>query len=229
LSLAAAEGTARVPVRVVARADAFPGYRFNSTRPLVVVDRGVLAAHGVVDRAELWVDSNRTTVAAEARGDGLPVNRGFLSSERLEQGNLEPQVWALEYLEVIGIAAGVVALSGLGLYLAVDAAARRAGTALARRMGMTVRAAVTATVLEVAAMLALGVVAGGALAWVAAQLVFDYLDPLPNAPPAPILRFEGAALVIGATVAVATAAVVALLVELRAHARPLPEVLHDAE
>jgi hypothetical protein len=121
-----------------------------------------------------------------------------------------------------------VTLSGLGLYFAVDAPRRRAGTALARRFGMRATTSVMATVLETLTMLVAGLFAGAALAWVAIRLVFDYLDPLPTAPPAPILRFDASAITSAAGAIVVAAVVAALVVERRAVTRPLPELLRDA-
>jgi putative ABC transport system permease protein len=228
LSLSSRDGTARIPVRVAARARAFPGYAYNSDRPLVVVNRRALTNNGVVNRPEVWADSASTRVASAARAAGLPVTSRFVKTAGSDSGTLQPQVWALQYLEVIGLAAGIVTLSGLGLYFAVDAPRRRAGTALARRFGMRATTSVMATVLETLTMLVAGLFAGAALAWVAIRLVFDYLDPLPTAPPDAILRFDASAITSAAAAIVVAAVIAALVVERRAVTRPLPELLRDA-
>lgn len=220
--------TASVRVHVVARVRAFPGYQFNTQRPLVVIDRAVLASHGVADSLELWVDSGDPGVQAQLSRLGVPVLSRLVATDRLRQTTLEPQLWALRYLQIVGFAGGVVTLSGLGLYFGAKLDRRRLGAALAGRLGLSGRAAAVTTAVEVAAMSFTGLVFGIILSRAAVQLVLRYLDPLPDAAPAILLRFDlgdvavcaGAILVIiGATVG---------LVQRPASRSSLPELLRRA-
>lgn len=217
-----------VRVQVAARPRAFPGYQLNSKRPLVIMDRAVLAAHGVLDTPELWIDSRERGVPAQLRRLGLPVLTEVMATDRLKQTTLEPQLWALRYLRIIGIIGGFLTLSGLGLYFGAKTDRRRLGTALAERLGLARRAAVITTALEVSAMSVAGLVFGVALSRVAVELVLRYLDPLPDAPPAALFRFDlGDVAACGAGVVLVVMAT-AVLVEWRASASSLPALLRRA-
>ena len=217
-----------VPVRVVARPDAFPGFALNSSRPLVVVSRDVLLDFGVDGDVEMWVNSEDPDVVRQARAAGVTVLSAFAARERMEQGDLQPQVWALSYLEVIGLAAGAITLSGVGVYFATNARRRRIGAAIVRRVGLAPARSLGATVWEVSVMLGVGLIGGAALARLAAVLLRTHLDPLPHAPPEPILRFDSVAAALCAVAVAITAVVASALVELRSRRRSLPELLRDA-
>ncbi len=212
-------------VRVAARPSAFPGYAFNSNRPLVVVNRTALARLGV-DSAELWVNSESPTVAASVRAAGLNYLSLVRASDRT-QGGLEPQLWSLRYLELTGLAAGIVAVCGIGIYFAADAPRRRLARALSLRLGVTSRTALLATGIEVGALLVSGLVIGVALAWLALRLLSGHLDPLPVAPPDTVLRFSLAGVGLCALAAVALTVAATGVVEQRAARASLPTLLRD--
>ena len=226
IALSGDKGSVSLPAQVVARVTAFPGQQTG--RSLLVVDRSVLAGVGVRSAPQIWVNSTDAGLSGRLALAGLPINATSRAAAAVAGSSLQPQLWALDYLQLIGLAAGAVTVCGIGLYFAANSRRRRLGTAVALRLGITARSARRATLAEVTALLASGVVAGVTLAWVAVVLIFSQLDPLPNSPPAPLFRFDAAAAV--ACVAGAALAAIALsaVVERSSRARSLPELLRDA-
>lgn len=227
LSLTGEDGPVELEVQIEGRADAFPSLGYVSDKPLVVVDRQALTRLGVVKHAEVWVDDPSPAIADRLADDGLEIVFSVRPGADVEGTLLQPQVWAIDYLEVIGLAAGLVSVAGLGLYFAANAERRQLGSVVARRLGMSVRQGALATVLEVAAILGIGLVLGVGLALLAARLVFRNLDPLPNASPAALLRFDSSVVLACGVAAMVTALVVTAVVERRAARASLPELLRD--
>lgn len=221
------DGPVELHVDVIGRADAFPGMGFVEQRSLVVVDRRALTDLGITAHAEVWLDDPSPAAAQALADDGLSVVFAAAAGADVTGTSLQPQVWAIDYLEVVGLAAGLVTVAGLGLYFAANAERRRVGAAVARRLGMPAPQAAVATALEVAVILAGGLVLGVSLSWLAARLVYSRLDPLPSTAPAPLLRFD-LSMVAACTVAVVvTAVLVTLVVERRTARASLPELLRD--
>lgn len=227
LVLSGADGDVAIPVAVADRAEAFPGYGYQARRPLVVLDRDQLTRRGIVELPEIWVDNPSPTIADDLTTADVPILFSVRPAEGIEGSVLQSQSWAVDYLEVVGVAAGLVTVSGLGLYFAANATRRRLGAAFARRLGLPTRSSVLATGLEVTGILFAGFVFGTALAWVAARLVFRDLDPLPNTPPEALFRVDLTLVALSATGALLTSLVVAALVERRSAGASLPELLRD--
>ena len=227
LSLPGQDGPVELEVQLRARAEAFPSMGYVSDKPVVVVDRQALTRLGVVKHAEVWVDDPSPAIADRLADDGLGIVFSVRPGADVEGTLLQPQVWAIDYLEVIGLAAGLVSVAGLGLYFAANAERRQLGSVVARRLGMSVRQGAIATILEVAAILSMGVVLGVGLAFLAARLVFRNLDPLPNASPEALLRFDGTVVLACGAAAAVTALIVTAVVERRAARASLPELLRD--
>ena len=227
LTLAGTDDPVELDVAVRARADAFPGLGFRTRRPLVVIDDRVLAEHGVDRLAEVWADDAMSTVPDQLTDAGhspIFVTRAGTGSVG---SRVQSQLWAVDYLEIVGPAAGVVTIAGLALYLAATSTPRRTGAAMAARMGATRRVRVAVTALEVGAMTMMGWFLGVVLSWIAARFVLPELDPLPRAAPDPLFRY-GIGVVLGtAAAAWAAAVIVTLLVEARSERASLPEMLRD--
>ena len=182
--------SASIPVHVVARARAFPGYGYESDKPLVVLDRGALTKAGVTQTPQLWVEQHRQpTVPAQVEAAGLDVTN-TVRAANLRSRTAEPQLWALRYVQFIGLSAGAVTICGLGLYFAAVSDRRRLSTTLARNMGLSRRRSTLATMAEIATMLTIGLALGAVLAGIAIRLVYSHLDPVPSDPPAPLLRYD---------------------------------------
>jgi putative ABC transport system permease protein len=219
--------SAAIPVQVVARARAFPGYGYESDKPMVVVDRGALTKAGVTQTPQLWVNSPDSRVPAQLKAAGLDPSNTLLASN-LRSRTAEPQLWALRYVQFIGLSAGAVTICGLGLYFAAVSDRRRLSTALARNMGLSRRRSTLATMAEIATMLTIGLVLGAVLAFIAIRLVYSHLDPLPGDPPAPLLRYDAGYLVLCALAVVVVTIVTGLVIEARASRSSLPELIHRA-
>jgi putative ABC transport system permease protein len=227
LRLDGEDGTVDVPVRVVGRADAFPGYGFERDRPLVVVDRAALLALGVTRSPEVWVDSDATDVGERLTAAGLPV-RNVLRSDALVQGDLVAQSWALDHIRVMGLAAAAIPVCALGLYFSATAARRRLGTALMVEMGVRRRTVTAATAVEIGALLAGGLLFGVVAAWAAIRLVFDYLDPRPTTPPPALFRYDTGSIVVAAGAVLVITVVVTVVIDRWSSRSPLPELLRRA-
>jgi putative ABC transport system permease protein len=216
-----------IPVRVAGRADAFPGYGFNTDRPLVVVHRDVLTERDIPALAEVWVDDADIDAASSLRDAGLPVQTAIRSSDPVE-GSLAPHFWSLDYIAFSGIVAAAVPLAALGLYFSVRSDRRRLGAALARKMGMTRRTGLFANVIEIGIMLGAGVVFGAIGAWAAIALVFDHLDPLPRVAPDALFRFDLIGVEWCAVGAMFVSLLATVFVERQAARAALPELLRRA-
>jgi hypothetical protein len=226
IALSGDKGSVLLRAQVVARVTAFPGQQTG--RSLLVVDRSVLAGVGINSAPQIWVNSTDAGLSGRLALAGLPINATTRAAVTVARSSLQPQLWALDYLQLIGLAAGAVTVCGIGLYFAANSRRRRLGTALALRLGMTARSARRATLAEVTALLTSGVVAGVTLAWLAVVLIFSQLDPLPNSPPAPLFRFDVAAAVACVAGAALVAVLLSAVVERSSRARTLPELLRDA-
>lgn len=216
-------------VEVVARARAFPGLGFRQDRPLVVVDRSALAAVGVHRPTEVWTDSRTSEVADRLAGEGLQIVFEVVAGDAAGDSTVRAHLWTVSYLEVIGFAAALVTLAGLGLYFAAGLARHRLGSAVAQRMGMTRRTGAAATAIEVGAMLGAGWLFGSALAWLAARLVHTSFDPRPNSPPDPLFRVDLTVIGLTGLATVVVAVLAAIVIERGASRRSMQEMLRDAE
>ena len=90
------------------------------------------------------------------------------------------------FMRTIAIAAAVLVLLGLLLYLQARQRSQVIASALARRMGFGARGEALSVSLEVLAILAFAALVGAGIAIVAAGPVVRHIDPLPQDAPAPI-------------------------------------------
>src|SRR5690606_34371549 len=147
---------------------------------------------------------------------GVDVLFTIVPESNIERSLLQPLTWAIDHFEIIGVAAALVTVAGLGPYFAAQGA-RHVGTTLARRLGMSPLQAGAAAL-----------VVGAGLALLAVRLVFGNLDPLPDTPPDPILVVNRSILVLCAVGVLAVSALVSGIVERRASRASLPELLRHA-
>ncbi len=206
-------------VRVIARPRAFPG--MSRRRATLVVDAAAYEA--AFD--EPGLDSSLGTASARtelwAKGETARTVRLLDASPArpypiltAEEARNRPETVAFTrtfaFLEALGLAAGLLALVGLVVYLQVRQRARVVGFALAHRMGLSARSHRRALALE----LGLAVIAAFALglgtALLAARLVMTRVEPLASISPMPLfeppLAEAGVALVVLAVVTLAGAA-----------------------
>ncbi len=127
-----------------------------------------------------------------------------------------------------GLAAALLAVVGLLLYLQARQTEREVAYALSRRMGLARGAHRAAVALEVAGMLGVALTAGTLLALSAAWLVNGRLDPLPQVPPPPLFTVPGGLLLAVAATLPLLAGMGALLVQRAADRTRVAEVLRLA-
>jgi putative ABC transport system permease protein len=181
-----ASGISPIPIKVVARAVAFPGMRAGS--PLIVMDRDVLRSRSEIGLEVLWANAPGGDVLAAMRRDGLEVVRSVTTADVKGTSQFLSLSWTFGFLQALGILTGLVALGGAVMYLEARQRSREVSYALARRMGLSRRAHRRSIALELGAILLASLAIGGALAWIAARLVYQKLDPIPNIPPPPLFR-----------------------------------------
>jgi putative ABC transport system permease protein len=223
-------------IQVVGRARAFPGV--NSDDPVLVVDAAALeervgGRHNPLRRpgarTELWIAGDPDQALADiSMLDAFPL--GTLTAQDVKDVPfIQAAIETFSMLNVLGLAAALLVIGVLVVYLQARQRARTVSNVLSMRMGMRDRQAGAALVLELAAMLLVAFVLGASLGMVAGRLVSPLLDPLQTIPPAPL--FDAPLPVVGWTfVGLAVVAVAGgWLVHRRASAVDLGEVLRVAE
>jgi putative ABC transport system permease protein len=227
---------AETPIEVVGRARAFPGV--YSDDPMLVVDAAGLeerlgGRHNPLRRpgarTELWIAGDTDEALADvSQLEAFPL--GTLTAQDVKDVPfIQAAIETFSMLNVLGLAAALLVIGVLVVYLQARQRARTVSNVLSMRMGMRDRQASAALVLELAAMLLVAFVLGAALGMVAGRLVSPLLDPLQTIPPAPL--FDAPLVVVGWTLAGLAVIAVAggWLVHRRASAVDLGEVLRVAE
>ena len=223
-------------IDVVGRARAFPGV--YSDDPMLVVDAAVVEERlgGQHDplrrpgaRTELWIAGDTDeAVAAVSQLDAFPLAT-LTAKDVKDVPFIKAAIETFSMLDVLGLAAALLVIGVLVVYLQARQRARTVSNVLSMRMGMRDRQAGAALVLELAAMLLVAFVLGASLGMVAGRLVSPLLDPLQTIPPAPL--FDAPLAVVGWTLVglVVIAVAGGWLVHRRASAVDLGEVLRVAE
>jgi putative ABC transport system permease protein len=225
-----------VPMRVVRHLNVFPG--MTPGRPLLVADVRALenAFHEAGASMEVATRSDRLWVRADKAQalDALRArNVSFAGAVSAEQVRAVPSFavlsWILGFLQALGVAAGVVVLVGMVLYLGVRGRARVLAYALANRMGLRPSAHGISVAVELAGMLLVAYLIGATLGAVAARLVLARMDPLPETPPGGVFDVP-LPLMLGVAAVLALAAVVgAGMVQRRTGRADVAEVLRASE
>lgn len=180
-------GTKQVPYRVVGVARDFPG--LHADQPMVVTTRQVLQDRDLHGIEQLWAKGDSGPILSTLQETGSIIEGSeALAAETSQLPQFTSLRWGLGFLQALGVLTGLIALGGILLYLESRQRAREISYALARRMGLSRRDHRLSVAFELAAMLAVGVVLGVALAWLAARLVYGKLDPMPLLPPSPLFR-----------------------------------------
>ena len=184
-------GGHRLPVKVVATTDAFPG----SVRgePLLVLPadrlRRAERAAGVV--GDPLADSN---TFVWAKGDPVRVSRllarsplapSFITTvdHFLTSAELTTAGRAYGFIRVVALAAALVALAALFLYLYARSRVQRVTSAFLRRMGFGERLQALSVAVEAAALVGFAGLAGAAAALIGAAPLIAHVDPLPQYTP----------------------------------------------
>ena len=224
-----------LPIEVVGRAIAFPGV--SSDDPVIVVDVASLTARVEPQsnpllssnaRTEYWIAGDPDEVV-DAVGELEAFPLGTLTAEEVKDVPfIKAAIDTFSMLNLLGLAAAMLVVGVLVVYLQARQRARMVSNVLSIRMGMRDGQAMRALVLELSAIVLASFLLGAMLGIVAGALVSPLLDPLQTIPPSPL--FDAPLAVIGWT-AVALLVVAALggwAVHRRAAATDLGEVLRVA-
>jgi putative ABC transport system permease protein len=233
---AIAIGQIETPLEVVGRATAFPG--MSSDDPVLVVDTASLerrlgAGGNPLERpdarTEYWIAGDQDEVlAAVSELEAFPL--GTLTVDEVKDVPfIKAAIDTFSMLNVLGLAAAVLVIGVLVVYLQARQRARTVSNVLSMRMGMRDGQARAALVLELAALLLAAFVLGTATGMIAGRIIAPLLDPLQTIPPPPLFEPPIAA----ALWTLVGLAVVSVgggwLVHRRAAAIDLGEVLRVAE
>ena len=188
-------GGRRLPVDVVATVDVFPGGVRGEPLIVLPADRLRRAERAAGVSGDPLVDA---TTFVWAKGDPALVSRLLARSELapsfittvdhfLESAELTTARRAYGFIRVVALAAALVALAALFLYLYARSRVQRVTSAFLRRMGFDERLQALSVAVEAAALVGFAALAGAAAALVGATPLVTRVDPLPQYIPAAAL------------------------------------------
>jgi putative ABC transport system permease protein len=158
---------------------------------------------------QVWAHGTQDDVLADLARARVAVSIVVAAPAVLDLTDFAAVGWTFASLQSLGILIGAVAVGGLLLFLTGRSRARALSYVLARRMGLSRRQHLRSLVIELGSLFALGAVVGGALAWVAVELVDSHLNPIPDLPPGALVEVPWTSLGVSVLVAVITTAVTA--------------------
>ncbi|MGA9159954.1 MAG: FtsX-like permease family protein [Actinomycetota bacterium] len=225
-----------LPVRIVGRADAFPG--MTSLRPLVVVDsaRLINAFDGAPNPLtgpnasdELWIRGS-PAAARTALTKLSYVPELVLTADKVKDiPYIAAVIDTFLVMNGLGLLAALLVFAALLMYLQTRQRAEIVSYGLSLRMGMRSSRHLLAIATEVGAMLVIAYVAGGVLAIVAARLTIPLLDPIEAIPPEPIGVVPVVTVALAAPVLLLVAFAGGWLTERRARTADLGQVMRLAD
>jgi hypothetical protein len=225
----------RIPVSVVGTPRAFPG--MAGTTPLVVVDRATFTRVARTRHAAdplgtpqtyIWADGPPAEVRRAL--EAAPVEASFIST--IDEFRKDPDVMLAKrtfaYMQLIALAAGLLVLIGLVLYLQSRQRAQAIASALAARMGLTRRVEIAAIALELGLIALFAGLVGSVVAVLSAAPIVGHVDPLATDPPAPTLAAPLGAVAASAAALIVVAITAGTLVSLAARRTDMGEALRVA-
>jgi putative ABC transport system permease protein len=186
------QGT-RFPIRIIDRLHAFPGM---TTNPLFITSTASLATasrklHNVnpllgVSRNYIWAKGPPSTLVKALEAPGLDI--AYVTS--IDAFRKDPQILlatrTYSYVRTVALAAALIALAGLVLYLQARSQTQRIASALARRMGLSAGSEILSLFLELAAILLASAVVGIGVAAAVAAPIVKHVDLLPDFVPSSV-------------------------------------------
>ena len=186
------QGT-RFPIRIIDRLHAFPGM---TTNPLFVTSTASLATaarklHNVnpllgISRNYIWAKGPPDTLVKALEAPGLDI--AYVTS--IDSFRKDPQILlatrTYSYVRTVALAAALIALAGLVLYLQARQQSQRIASALARRMGLEAGSEILSLFLELAAILLASAAVGVGVAAAVAAPIVDHVDLLPDFVPSSV-------------------------------------------
>jgi putative ABC transport system permease protein len=210
------QGTVRFPIEQVADVAAFPGMKRQT--PTVIVAASALERLGVTGRTsgavtEAWVRGDRGDVLSRLDAAGIELRETRRVDEVVDRASFLTVSWTFGFMRSLGIAAGLLTLGGLAVYVDARRRGRVLGYAFARRMGLRVGSHRRALVAELTASVVVGCWVGLGVALLGAGLAYGRIDPVPGFRPAPLLRLAVGTAVALAIVALVVAGLAAILAQ----------------
>jgi putative ABC transport system permease protein len=229
-NLAFEGGGQTLPVNIVGTASAFPGQLGRT--PMLVVDKeeledvaGMMAGAVGGRRDELWVRGDPDQIERVLHANDVLFFSTNSVEEALASPSLQSLLWSLGLLQTLGIAAGIISVAGLVLYLQARERAATVVRALTRRMRFSSRAYRATLIMEVGGLLGTAFVLGAGLGLGAAILLLDRFDLSPDLPPSQLLKTPLVILAITAVLIAGTAGVSAWLMQRRADRANVAELM----
>ena len=203
----------RFPVRVLGTVKAFP--EMAQGIPLVITSYRAITEEAArvklndplgVLQGYVWGKGPPAAVERALTTSGLNAYYPSSVETFLHDPNVLLATRTYSFMRTIAIAAAVLVLLGLLLYLQARQRSQVIASALGRRMGFDARSEALSVSLEVLAILAFAALIGGGIAIAAAGPVVRHIDPLPQDVPSPIFTLPVAALLLAAGCLVVVAA-----------------------
>jgi putative ABC transport system permease protein len=229
-------GRDEAPIRIVGRASAFPGV--SSDDPVLVVNADNLEERlgagrnplrSPRGRTEFWIKGDPDRVMASLEQlEAFPLAT-VTAREVKDVPFIKAAIESFSMLNVLGLAAALLVVGVLVVYLQARQRARAVSNVLSLRMGMRDRQAMLALVMELGLILLAAYLLGSVLGIIGGLLVAPMLDPLQTIPPAPLFAAPTMVVAFTAVGLALVAGVGGWIVHRRASSVDLGEVLRVAE
>ena len=142
------------------------------------VERRVLASGASADAL-------RTAIGDRQWGLGTLVERSSFE----DSSAFLPTVWTFGFIGAIGVVVAALVVVALAVYVDSRQRRRSVASALLRRMGLGRGDSLLAVVIELTVILAVALISGTLLGWLALGATYSWLDALPDRTPSAILRY----------------------------------------
>jgi putative ABC transport system permease protein len=166
-----------IPARVVAQVGAWPGR--VGERPTAILNTASLAdaleevgtsLEATADSRQIWTTARLDDLTTALAAQDVSVIEARSSEELTGAPSFLALTWMFGFLEVVGIATGLLVLLAMCLFLVARQRRGEAAYAISSRMGLSRRAHALSIAAELAGMLTIslivGATAGGIAAWV---------------------------------------------------------------
>jgi putative ABC transport system permease protein len=195
----------RFPVRILARVKVFPG--MSEGVPLVITSARALNAESTklnlfnpldVPSTYIWVKG--PPAAVEHAFGATTLQPYFVVSVETYRKNSDflLATRTLRYMRTVAVAAAILVLIGLLLYLQARQRSQAIASALARRMGLRRETEILSLSLELGAIVFFSATIGAVIAIAAAEPITGHLDPLPEYPPSPVFAIPTTVILVSA-------------------------------
>jgi hypothetical protein len=134
----------------------------------------------------MWVKGDPARAEAALRRSGIPSSLVVTAPQVKEVPEFVASLSALHVLEALGLAAAVLVIGGLLMYLQSRERSQLVTFGLSHRMGLSRSRYGRSLALELGAILLLAYVVASGLGTAASRVMVPLLDPLGDVPPSPV-------------------------------------------